>query len=114
MDKQITLDFNKRSLPMNVEVYSDSGFVYAEATFAENEEDWKQLLLPEMNNKNVIYYYKDLTQIYQQLEEKLTNLVKENYNTNLDWKLTCYDKTLLSDNCFCLAIIEEPEKNNND
>lgn len=105
---EIKLTYNDKSIPLSISVYTneEGDELIMEAGMGENTEIWKSTFFPDVPDKEMYKQQKVLDQLYAQLEEKLTQYVKENYpNLNIDWDTVRYDELFLMDNNFKMTVM---------
>jgi len=102
------LILDNKSITFTPEVYrnEEDDELTIEANFGENKDIWKSTFFPDIPEKELYKQSKVLDQLYAQLEEKLTDYIKETYpELIIDWDTVRYDELFLMDNNFKMTVM---------
>ena len=104
---ELIIDHKKLPFSANISMTEDRDQLYLEADFGDG--DWKKTFFDDVPEKEIYKQHKRLQAIYDQLEEKLTQYVKDNYpDLKVDWDMLVYDELLVMSNKFRMtAMIDQ-------
>ena len=103
---EIKINDKKLAFTPVVMITEDGDDLIIAADLGENKDIWKSTFFPDIPEKELYKQQKVLDQIYEQLEEKLTQYTKENYGyIDVDWDTVRYEELFLMDNNFSMAVM---------
>ena len=103
---EIKINDKKLAFTPVVMITEDGDDLIIAADLGENKDIWKSTFFPDIPEKELYKQQKVLDQIYEQLEEKLTQYTKENYGyIDVDWDTVRYEELFLMDNNFKMAVM---------
>jgi len=103
---KLTLDNKYIDFTPDVAITEDGEDLIIAADMGENKDIWKSTFFPDVPEKELYKQQKILDKLYAQLEEKLTQYVKDTYpDIDVDWDTVRYDELFLIDNNFKMIVM---------
>lgn len=103
------LTLNNKPITFTIDTYTniEQEDLYAEAKLPDDiKTTWKSIYYPNEPEKQIYKHQKELDQLYEQIEKKLTSYIKTTYpDMNLDWNTVVYQETLSMDNNFKMSLM---------